>query len=117
MYDGMVYITLITGFSVLYNVNKMLELETVVATTSVSNVNEFGENITQIFEEIVLQPTPLRESEFYTKYIVFLLNFLVMGLLPVILLSVLNFCIYRSIAKATRNHNNISSDIRYQISS
>ena len=32
----------------------------IVCIISVSNVNEFGENITQIFEEIVLQPTPLR---------------------------------------------------------
>ena len=44
---------------------------------------------------------------------VVLLMAILPGLFPVVLLSVLNFLIYRSIARATRNHNNISSDTRW----
>ena len=49
------------------------------------------------------------ELQVYAEYVVFVLNFVVMGLVPVLLLAGLNFLIYRSISRATATHNNISS--------
>lgn len=112
MCHGLGYIIPIILFSVSYNFVKFFEIETAVLEHEEWGVDENGTNISTIIFYPINNATSLRADPDYQKYVVFVLNFVMMGLLPVILLSVLNFMIYRSISKATATHNNISSSHR-----
>ena len=109
MYHGLGYILPIVLFSVIYNIPKFFEIETVYLEHEEWGLDTNGTNSSTIIVYPWLNATALRRDPAYSKYVVFILNFVVMGLIPVLLLSVLNFFIYRSISRATASHNNISS--------
>jgi len=109
MWNGLGYIIPIILFSILYNLVKFFEIETIYLTHEEWVTYDNGTNISTTTVFPWLNATNLRRDPAYAEYVVFVLNFLVMGLLPVLLLSCLNFMIYRSISRATTTHNNISS--------
>jgi len=109
MWNGLGYIIPIIMFSILYNLVKFFEIETIYLTHEEWNTLDNGTNISTTIIYPWLNATDLRRDPAYSEYVVFVLNFIVMGLLPVLLLSGLNFMIYRSISRATKTHNNISS--------
>lgn len=109
MCNGLGYILPIVLFSVLYNVTKFLEIETIYLEHVEWDVDMNGTNTSTVIVYPWLNATELRQHPDYAKYVVFILNFVVMGLVPVVMLTVLNFLIYRSISRATAAHNNISS--------
>ena len=109
MYHGLGYILPIVLFSIIYNIPKFFEIETVYLEHEEWGLDTNGTNSSTIIVYPWLNATALRRDPAYSKYVVFILNFVVMGLIPVLLLSVLNFFIYRSISRATASHNNISS--------
>jgi len=109
MWNGLGYIIPIILFSILYNLVKFFEIETIYLTHEEWVTYDNGTNISTTIIYPWLNATNLRRDPAYSEYVVFVLNFIVMGLLPVLLLSGLNFLIYRSISRATATHNNISS--------
>jgi len=109
MCNGLGYIVPIVLFSVLYNLVKFFEIETVYLEHEEWMVDSNGTNISTTVQYPWMNATDLRRNPVYAEYVVFVLNFVVMGLVPVLLLAGLNFLIYRSISRATATHNNISS--------
>ena len=131
MCGGLGYILPILLFSVGYNLSKFWEIETYHVAFEEWQVAENGSNISTMIIYPVNNATELRQDPVYQEYVVFVANFVMMGeraearnrklihnyaafqgLIPVLLLSVLNFMIYRSISRATATHNNISSSHR-----
>jgi len=119
MCNGLGYILPIIAFSILYNTTKFFEIETIYLEHKDWQMDSNGTIIFTLWwvkrflSQVVIYPwlnaTELRQDPAYAKYVVFILNFVVMGLVPVVMLAVLNFFIYRSISRATATHNNISS--------
>jgi len=109
MCNGLGYILPIIAFSILYNTTKFFEIETIYLEHTDYQLDSNGTNISTVVIYPWLNATDLRQDPAYAKYVVFILNFVVMGLVPVLMLAVLNFFIYRSISRATATHNNISS--------
>jgi len=109
MCNGLGYIIPIVVFSVLYNVVKFFELETIYLEYEENIELGNGTNISTTVIYPWINATQLRTHPQYSQYVVAILNFIIMGLLPVFLLSCLNFMIYQSISRATQTHNNISS--------
>ena len=109
MCNGLGYIIPIVLFSILYNISKFFEIETLSIRNEEWIISENGTNISTVVFYPIYNGTALRLDPLYSKYVVFVLNFVMMGLIPVFLLSCLNFMIYRSISRATATHNSISS--------
>merc|ERR1719336_3239444 len=103
------YILPIIAFSILYNTTKFFEIETIYLEHIDYQLDSNGTNTSTVVVYPWLNATELRQDPAYAKYVVFILNFVVMGVVPVVMLAVLNFFIYRSISRATATHNNISS--------
>ena len=125
MSNGLGYILPIVAFSILYNVVKFFEIETVYIEAEEWVLDQNGTNTSVVVTYPWLSPTELRKDPEYSKYVVFILNFIIMGefsfhfilkltksdrgLMPVLLLACLNLLIYRSISANTIIHNSISS--------
>ncbi|XP_023328474.1 FMRFamide receptor [Eurytemora carolleeae] len=89
------YIIPISMFSVLYNIPKFYEHVAVENTTLVDGPAGEPYNLTIT----VIQATPLRENENYVKIYLIILNLLVHGIIPLLLLTVLNIIVYRQLKK------------------
>ena len=83
----------ITAFSIIYNIPKFFEYETIEVPTNgaVDFRYDFNE-------------TELKVNPYYTHIYIIWLNFLLMSLGPVIILAVLNALILRELIKATQVH-------------
>jgi len=112
MCGGLGYIIPIVLFSIFYNFIKFFELTTDLIEHEEWILHDNGTNISTSTWYPFVNATTLRSDPVYKEYVVFVLNFVMMGLIPVLLLSILNFMIYRSISRATATHNNISSSHR-----
>ena len=103
------YILPIFIFSILYNFPKFFELT--VCTSGSSNVSltcsEESYNNTSDQENnttIQIKANPLRLEPHYVKYYLIYLNFVVHGLIPFIVLIILNIQIYRKVFKSGTLH-------------
>ena len=79
MYDGLGYILPILLFSTVYNVGKFFEIETIYLEHEEWEVLEDGTNSSTTVTYPWLNATKLRRHPEYSKYVVFILNFIVMG--------------------------------------
>ena len=60
----------------------------------------------------MVSPTEFRENLEYSRDYVLIANSVALGFIPILVLIVLNSCIFRTISKATQRHNAISSNQR-----
>ncbi|TRY61270.1 hypothetical protein TCAL_02155 [Tigriopus californicus] len=109
---GFRYIILIVIFSTLYNLNKFFEVTVGYATVTreywnVTSQSIQEENVTQA--KVVV--TSIRGNAEYTK-IVIILNFIVMVVIPLMVLSICHIFTFKAIHKTTHFHNAISSHQR-----
>ena len=79
MYDGLGYILPILLFSTVYNVGKFFEIETIYLEHEEWEMLEDGTNSSTTVTYPWLNATKLRRHPEYSKYVVFILNFIVMG--------------------------------------
>ena len=79
MCHGLGYIIPIILFSVSYNFVKFFEIETAVLEHEEWGVDENGTNISTIIFYPINNATSLRADPDYQKYVVFVLNFVMMG--------------------------------------
>jgi len=113
-YKGRILIVIIFIFSVSYNFVRFFEL-LVEENPGMKNANMsvLAENVTLVSEQMfILKPTWLRKHPTYSIYYVLIGNFLVMSLVPMVLITTINFLIYKKIHKATVAHNTISANQR-----
>ncbi|XP_023335794.1 FMRFamide receptor isoform X2 [Eurytemora carolleeae] len=102
--DGCLYILVIVLFSILYNLARFFEYETVVE-------NMYDPSTNSSTEITKLGLTPLRQNPVYTTVCI-LLNTAVMGIFPIVTLSILNFKIIKKMRKANLVHNRIATNQR-----
>ena len=79
MSNGLGYILPIVAFSLLYNVVKFFEIETIYIEADEWVLDQNGTNTSVTVTYPWLSPTDLRKDPEYSKYVVFILNFIVMG--------------------------------------
>ena len=79
MSNGLGYILPIIAFSLLYNVVKFFEIETIYIEADEWVLDQNGTNTSVTVTYPWLSPTDLRKDPEYSKYVVFILNFIVMG--------------------------------------
>ena len=79
MNNGLGYILPIVAFSLLYNVVKFFEIETIYIEAEEWVLDQNGTNTSVTVTYPWLSPTNLRKDPEYSKYVVFILNFIVMG--------------------------------------
>jgi hypothetical protein len=79
MYNGLGYILPIVLFSCLYNVVKFFEIETIYLEHEEWVVDSNGTNSSFVVFYPWLNATELRKDPEYSKYVVFVLNCVVMG--------------------------------------
>ena len=94
MSNGLGYILPIIAFSILYNTTKFFEIETIYLEHKDWQMDSNGTNISTVIiftlwwvkrflSQVVIYPwlnaTELRQDPAYAKYVVFILNFVVMG--------------------------------------
>jgi hypothetical protein len=79
MCSGLGYIIPIVLFSVLYNMAKFFEIETIYLEHEEWEVDSNGTNSSRVVTYPWLNATALRQDPDYAKYVVFILNFVVMG--------------------------------------
>ena len=80
MWNGLGYIIPIILFSILYNLVKFFEIETIYLTHEEWVTYDNGTNISTTTVFPWLNATNLRRDPAYAEYVVFVLNFLVMGI-------------------------------------
>ena len=108
---GFRYIIAIVVFSLLYNLNKFFEVEVgYVEVPKTELVNETTITITNTTKAIVTI-TSLRGDALYTK-VVILLNFLIMVVVPLTMLSLCHYLTFAKIRENTKLHNTISNNQR-----
>ena len=79
MSNGLGYILPIVAFSCLYNVVKFFEIETVYLDSEEWTLDANGTNFSTVVTYPWLNATELRKHPAYSTYVVFVLNFIVMG--------------------------------------
>ena len=79
MCNGLGYIIPIVLFSILYNITKFFEIETLSIKNEEWILSENGTNISTIVFYPIYNGTALRWDPLYSKYVVFVLNFVIMG--------------------------------------
>ena len=79
MWNGLGYIIPIILFSILYNLVKFFEIETIYLTHEEWVTYDNGTNISTTIIYPWLNATNLRRDPAYSEYVVFVLNFIVMG--------------------------------------
>ena len=91
MCNGLGYILPIIAFSILYNTTKFFEIETIYLEHTDYQLDVNGTNITTVVIYPWLNATDLRQDPSYAKYVVFILNFVVMGKIYILFLSYMTF--------------------------
>ena len=79
MCNGLGYIIPIVIFSILYNISKFFEIETLSIKNEEWILSENGTNISTVVFYPIYNGTALRWDPVYSKYVVFVLNFVIMG--------------------------------------
>ena len=79
MCNGLGYIIPIIMFSILYNLVKFFEIETIYLPHEEWITSDNGTNISTTIIYPWLNATNLRRDPAYSEYVVFVLNFIVMG--------------------------------------
>ena len=79
MSNGLGYILPIVAFSLLYNVVKFFEIETIYIEAEEWVLDQNGTNTSVTVTYPWLNATELRRHPAYSTYVVFVLNFVVMG--------------------------------------
>ena len=87
MWNGAGYIVPIVLFSVLYNFIKFFEIVTVELHHEEWQLSENGTNISSVVIYPYNNATSLRSDPLYKEYVVFVLNFVMMGQCRVIIIS------------------------------
>ena len=82
MWNGLGYIIPIILFSILYNLVKFFEIETIYLTHEEWVTYDNGTNISTTIIYPWLNATNLRRDPANSEYVVFVLNFIVMGRSP-----------------------------------
>jgi len=115
-WKGKALIAFIVSFSILYNVVKFFELTVDIHDFSPGTVDSknFTESLDNFLKEphYVINATWLRRHPVYSLNYIVLGNFFVMNLLPVAVITILNYLIYNTIARATVLHNTVSNHHR-----
>ncbi len=104
----------ILGFSFVFNIPRFFELVTElvpVNETVVVNATT-GEEANVTVYKPFLEPTDFRRNAQYSRDYVVIANSIALVVIPFFALIVLNSCIFRTINRATRLHNTISSHQR-----
>ena len=79
MCNGLGYIVPIVLFSILYNITKFFEIETLSIRSEEWIISDNGTNISTVVFYPIYNGTALRWDPLYSKYVVFVLNFVIMG--------------------------------------
>ena len=79
MCNGLGYIIPIVLFSILYNITKFFEIETLSIRSEEWIIADNGTNISTVVFYPIYNGTALRWDPLYSKYVVFVLNFVIMG--------------------------------------
>lgn len=109
----MIYTFPIIFFAFLFNIPRFFELTTGIEATNVTIYNEtLGQAYNVTIYKPVLEPTEIRRDPLYSRYYVLIANSFALAFIPMTALVILNACIFRTISKATRRHNAISSNQR-----
>jgi len=102
-------------FSVLFNTGRFLEFETQYHEVNQTIFDkELNENITKTVYDVNPIPTDLRKDPIYSKFTMIMLLFL-NGLLPLLLLIILNTKIYLAIKERTRRLASLTSRQRRDV--
>lgn len=106
------YIAAIVVISIVFNVNKFFEVgvDYVDVPTEVLDAETGAYSVVNVTRPMVVI-TPLRDNDDYTKAVI-LLNFIVMVVLPLLVLSVCHALTFRTIRENTLRHNAISNHQR-----
>jgi len=104
-FNGFLYVCPIIIFSLIYNIPKFFEVRTRCSIT-VASIN--GSNTAHwVSDKYIWDKSEVRSEKNYMTYIT--ANCIVMGLLPMLLLSILNWLIFRAISRAHALHNSLMS--------
>ena len=119
-FRGCLYVCPIIIFSLLYNLPKFFEVRTAcsvtVTSTNITNTSSWVSIITtiinlftvlQVMDKYIWDKREVRTHRYYMTYIT--ANCIVMGLLPMLLLSILNWLIFRAISRAHALHASLMS--------
>ena len=109
---GMRYVAFIVIFSLVYNINKFLEVTYEYEVSPTSIWNETSQTVETVnVTKAVVAITSLREDPTYTQ-VAIVVNFVVMVVMPLMILSICHVLTFRSIRENTQRHNAISSHQR-----
>ena len=98
-------IIFIIFFSVAFSISKFFELDAEIIKEDVDDLD-----IVEDTYYIVVRPTWLRTHPLYYLVYIMIINFLVMTLVPTLVLTILNFFIYKSVTRMTKNQSSNHSD-------
>ena len=103
----------ISVFAILFNIPRFFELETVKEVRIMAEYNDtLGQHVNVTREMPVINATEIRADPSYSRDYVLIANSFALAFIPTIVLIILNSLIFRTISKATRLHNAISSNQR-----
>ena len=103
----------VLSYSIIFNIPRFFELRTEINYKNTTIFDELqDENVTEEIKVPVVAPTEFRENLEYSRDYVLIANSVALGFIPILVLIVLNSCIFRTISKATQRHNAISSNQR-----
>jgi len=104
-FHGFLYLCPIILFSILYNIPKFFEVQT-RCSVSIKTINS-SEEAHWVSDKYAWDKSDVRSHPKYMTYIT--ANCVVMGLLPMFLLSVLNCLIFRAVSRAHAHHASLMS--------
>jgi len=104
-YNGFLYVCPIILFSLIYNIPKFFEVRTRCSIT-VASIN--GSSMAHwVSDKYIWDKSEVRSETKYMTYIT--ANCIVMGLLPMLFLTILNWLIFRAISRARALHASLMS--------
>ena len=104
-YSSHIYILPVILLAVVFNISRFSELETCITlnTTRVINITLECQHNHSIPCKLSICPTKLRESLSYCRDYILIANFVIMVFIPLLILTIVHYHIYRSITISASN--------------